>query len=79
MFADVEVIGGEPAEAVVEADDLEAAVDRFDGRGADDGIDARRGSAADDDSESLLSHESSLGLVLARRRACSRGDRVPAV
>ena len=41
----------QPAEAVLDAEDAEAAVARLDGRRRDDGVDARRGPATDEDSE----------------------------
>ncbi len=37
----------EPLEAVGHAEDFDAVVDRFDGHGADDAVDSRRGAAAD--------------------------------
>ena len=39
----------QPLEAVLDAEDLEALVDRLDGRGRDDRVDAGRGAAADKD------------------------------
>ena len=49
--------GRVPADEVLEpianADDLEALVERLDGRGRDDGIDPRGRSAADEDAEAL--------------------------
>jgi hypothetical protein len=41
----------EVLEPIANADDLEALVDRLDGHGRDDGIDARGRSAADEDPE----------------------------
>lgn len=46
-----ELVGGEMLEAIVNADDGEAAVDGFNGGSADDCVDAGCGSASDDDSE----------------------------
>ena len=43
----------EVLEPIADADDLEALVERLDGRGRDDGIDARGRSAADEDAEAL--------------------------
>src|SRR5579863_7074891 len=46
------VATGDPAVAVEQTDDVAAAVDRFDGRGRDDAVDARRRTAAYENAES---------------------------
>jgi hypothetical protein len=43
----------EVLEPIADADDLEALIEGLDGRGRDDGVDARRRAAADQDAEAL--------------------------
>ena len=47
------IAADEVLEPIADADDLEALVERLDGRGRDDGVDARGRSAADEDAEAL--------------------------
>ena len=52
----VEILGRQPAQPFIHAEHLKSLVDGFDGRGADDRVDSRGRSAADNNRHSIRAH-----------------------